>query len=301
MATGFSPTSVECRSAICLRRGRPRRGNTASWAGNLGCRLRHAGRRRPPGAVPLMPGAQRPRAGRSLWPWRGALRATPRRRSMVPGPAAAGRRLPGCLDWGWIRGSWVGSGRIWCEGCLSRVSARRGGRGGTASAFAAGAVWALWLGRVVGVSGVLGVVDVVRVVGRWLVDRDRPLTGRVVSWATAGWSWHLDALLAGGLPGARAPPTRPGSVRSPGDGGLSRGAGSVVRAQRGPVVDPVSLIASAWPSRMRDCDGGVRPESRCGQTGVHPWPRRRAHGRRRCARSVGCSSAGSPARGPAGP
>ena len=70
MATGFSPTSVECRSAICLRRGRPRRGNTASWAGNLGCRLRHAGRRRPPGAVPLMPGAQRPRAGRSLWPWR---------------------------------------------------------------------------------------------------------------------------------------------------------------------------------------------------------------------------------------
>lgn len=90
----------------------------------------------------------------------------------------------------------------------------------------------------------------------------------------------------------------PRGVRTPGDAGLSRGPG-VVRARSGRVVDPVSLIASAWPSRMRDCDGGLRPESRCGQTGVHSWPRRRAHGRR-CARSVGRSSAGSPAQGPAG-
>jgi hypothetical protein len=66
--------------------------------------------------------------------------------AMVPGPAAAGRRLPACLDWGWIRGSW-GASWIWCEGCLSRVVARRGRWGGAASALAAGgAVWAVWLG-----------------------------------------------------------------------------------------------------------------------------------------------------------
>jgi hypothetical protein len=219
---------------------------------------------------------------------------------MVPGPAAGGRRLAARLDWGLIRGSW-GAGRVWCEGCLSRVAARRrvavGRWGGAASAFAAGgAVWAVWLGRVV---GVLGVVDVVKVGGRWLVDRDRPLTGPAVSWGSVGWSWQIDALLAGGLPGAGAPSSRSGSLRTPGDAGRSRGPG-VVRARSGLVVDPVSLIASAWPSRMRDCDGGLRPESRCGQTGVHPWPRRRVHGRR-CARSVGCSSAGSPARGCVGP
>ena len=175
-----------------------------------------------------------------------------------------------------------------------------GAWGGVVSAFAGGgAVWAVWLGRVVGVSGALGVVDVVKVGGQWLVERDRPLTGRAVSWATAGWSWHPGRAAGRRLAGWGAPPTRPGSVRSPGDAGRSRGPG-VVRARSGPVVDPVSLIAPAWSSRMRDCDGGLRLESRCGQTGVHPWPRRRADGRW-CARSVGCSSAGSPAQGSAGP
>ena len=41
----------------------------------------------------------------------------------------------------------LGGGRIWWEGCLSRVVARRGRGGGAASAFA---VWAAWLGRVGG-------------------------------------------------------------------------------------------------------------------------------------------------------
>jgi hypothetical protein len=98
-----------------------------------------------------------------------------------------------------------------------------------------------------------------RVGGQWLVGCDRRLTGRAVSWATAGWSWRLDALLAGGLPGAGAPPTRPGGVWSPwGRGALARPG--VVRARSGPVVDPVSVIAPAWASRMRDCDGGLRPK-----------------------------------------
>ncbi len=127
------------------------------------------------------------------------------------------------------------------------------------------------------------------------VDASQPgqFLGR--RWAGRGTStrcWPAACQVRGTADAARelAEPWGRGALARPG----------VVRARSGPVVDPVTLIASAWPSRMRDCDGGLRPESRCGQTGLHPWPRRRAHGRR-CARSVGCSSAGSPAQGPAGP
>jgi hypothetical protein len=218
---------------------------------------------------------------------------------MVPGAAAAGRRLPACLDWGWIRGSWgaVGFGvRAACRALLLVVDAGVARRRRVRPAVRYGRCgWGGWSAC----PGCSASWTWSRSAGNgWWIAIGLSQTGQSF-WATAGWSWHPGR--AAGLRLARCSTTADAArerAEPLGDGLPCRPG--VVRARSGPVVDPVSLIASAWPSRMRDCDGGLRPESRCGQTGLHPWPSRRARGRR-CARSVGRASVRSPAQGPAGP
>ena len=114
----------------------------------------------------------------------------------------------------------------------------------------------VWLGRVVGVLGCSASWTWSRSAGGgWWIAIGLSEAGQFLGRRRAGRGGSTRCWPAACRCGGTADAA--GGLRSPwGRVALAR-PGSGVRAER-TMVDPVSLIASAWPSRMRCCDGGLR-------------------------------------------